>query len=257
MVRKAVILAGGLGTRLAEETELRPKPMIEIGGRPILWHIMKMYSAHGVNEFIICLGYKGHIIKEYFSNYHLHCADITIDIARDVSTIHRHDAEPWIVTLLDTGIHTMTGGRLKRIREHLRSEPFCMTYGDAVATVDITRLIAFHESHGRAATITAVRPPARFGALKIENNVVRSFQEKPQSGGDWINGGFFVLAPGALDTIEGDTTVWEKEPLESLANHDQLMAYEHDGFWQPMDTLRDKRVLEDLWASGNPPWIKA
>jgi glucose-1-phosphate cytidylyltransferase len=257
MVRQAVILAGGLGTRLAEETELRPKPMIEIGGRPILWHIMKMYSAHGINEFIICLGYKGHLIKEYFSKYHLHRADLTIDLGRDITTIHRRAAEPWVVTLIDTGIDTMTGGRLKRIRQHLGSDPFCMTYGDAVSTVDISRLIAFHESHGRAATVTAVRPPARFGALKIEDRAVRSFQEKPKGGSDWINGGFFVLAPNALDTIKGDSTVWEKEPLESLADRDQLMAYEHNGFWQPMDTLRDKRVLEDLWATGNPPWIKA
>lgn len=256
MVRKAVILAGGFGTRLAEETELRPKPMIEIGGRPILWHIMKIYSIHGINEFIVCVGYKGHIIKEYFANYRMHRADITFDIAGDSSTIHRHAAEAWRVTLIDTGVDTMTGGRLKRIRDHLGPEAFCLTYGDAVATVDISRLIAFHESHGRAATVTAVRPPARFGALKIEGKVVRSFQEKPQGGKDWINGGFFVLSPVALDTIEGDDTVWEKEPLESLANQGQLMAFEHDGFWQPMDTLRDKRILEELWASGNAPWLK-
>jgi glucose-1-phosphate cytidylyltransferase len=255
MVRKAVILAGGLGTRLAEETELRPKPMIEIGGRPILWHIMKIYSAHGIDEFVICLGYKGHVIKEFFANYHLHGADVTFDIARNSSVVHRHAVEPWRVTLIDTGIDTMTGGRLKRIREHIGPEPFCMTYGDAVATVDIGRLIAFHDSHGRAATVTAVHPPARFGALKIENNVVSSFQEKPQGGSDWINGGFFVLSPAALDTIEGDATIWEKEPLEHLAATGQLMAYEHDGFWQPMDTLRDKRVLDELWASGQPPWL--
>jgi glucose-1-phosphate cytidylyltransferase len=255
MVRKAVILAGGFGTRLAEETELRPKPMVEIGGWPILWHIMKIYSAHGITEFIICLGYKGHIIKEFFANYHLHRADITIDIAANTSIIHRHAVEPWRVTLVDTGIDTMTGGRLKRIREHLGTEPFCMTYGDAVATVDITRLIAFHAEHGRAATVTAVRPPARFGALKIENNIVKSFQEKPLGGSDWINGGFFVLSPAALDTIADDATTWEKEPLEALACQGQLMAYEHDGFWQPMDTLRDKRVLEELWASGKAPWM--
>jgi len=255
MVRKAVILAGGLGTRLAEETELRPKPMIEIGGMPILWHIMKIYSAHGINEFIICLGYKGHVIKDFFANYALHRADVTFDLARNSSTVHRQAAEPWQVTLIDTGVDTMTGGRLKRVREHIGTEPFCMTYGDAVATVDITRLVGFHQSHGRAATVTAVHPPARFGALKIENQVVRRFQEKPQGGSDWINGGFFVLQPEALDTIEGDATSWERGPLEQLATQGQLMAYEHDGFWQPMDTLRDKRVLDELWASGAPPWL--
>jgi glucose-1-phosphate cytidylyltransferase len=255
MVRKAVILAGGFGTRLAEETELRPKPMVEIGGWPILWHIMKIYAAHGIAEFIICLGYKGHLIKEFFANYHLHRADVTFDIAADSQIVHRHAVEPWLVTLVDTGIGTMTGGRLKRIREHLGPEPFCMTYGDAVATVDVTRLVAFHQAHGRAATVTAVRPPVRFGALDIEQNVVKSFREKPQGGSDWINGGFFVLEPAALDTIEGDATIWEREPLETLAANGQLMAFEHDGFWQPMDTLRDKRVLEELWASGNPPWI--
>jgi glucose-1-phosphate cytidylyltransferase len=257
MIRQAVILAGGFGTRLAEETELRPKPMIEIGGRPMLWHIMKIYSAYGINEFIICLGYKGHVIKEFFANYHLHRADVTFDIAANTTTIHRNAVEPWRVTLLDTGLETMTGGRLRRIRAHLGAEPFCMTYGDAVATVDIGRLTAFHAAHGRLATVTAVRPPARFGALKIEDHTVRSFEEKPKSGSDWINGGFFVLDPAALDTIDGDTTVWEKEPLELLARQGQLMAYEHDGFWQPMDTLRDKRVLDELWASGNPPWIES
>jgi glucose-1-phosphate cytidylyltransferase len=257
MVRKAVILAGGFGTRLSEETELRPKPMVEIGGRPILWHIMKIYSAHGINEFIICLGYKGHVIKEFFANYHLHRADVTFDIAANTCTVHRHAVEPWRVTLIDTGQGTMTGGRLKRVREHLGEEPFCMTYGDAVATVDIGRLVAFHAGHGRLATVTAVRPPARFGALKIEDDMVRSFEEKPKGGSDWINGGFFVLDPAALDAIEGDATVWEKEPLETLARQGQLMAYRHDGFWQPMDTLRDKRVLEELSASGNPPWIAA
>jgi glucose-1-phosphate cytidylyltransferase len=257
MIRKAVILAGGLGTRLAEETELRPKPMVEIGGQPILWHIMRGFSAHGIHEFIICLGYKGHVIKEYFANYHLHRADVTFDIAANTSTVHRHAVEPWRVRLIDTGIATMTGGRLKRIREWIDGEPFCMTYGDAVSTVDITRLAAFHAAHGKLATVTAVRPPARFGALDIENGAVRRFQEKPRGQGDWINGGFFVLDPAALDGIEGDATVWEKEPLERLAAGDQLMAFEHDGFWQPMDTLRDKRLLEDLWASGSPPWVSA
>jgi glucose-1-phosphate cytidylyltransferase len=254
MVRKAVILAGGLGTRLAEETELRPKPMVEIGGMPILWHIMKIYSAHGINEFVVCLGYKGHVIKEFFANYHLHRADVTFDIAANSSVIHRHTVEPWRVTLVDTGIDSMTGGRLKRVREHLGSEPFCMTYGDAVSTVDIGKLVAFHCGHGRAATVTAVRPPARFGALKIENGAVSSFQEKPLGGADWINGGFFVLEPAALDTIAGDSTVWEKEPLETLAQQGQLMAFEHDGFWQPMDTLRDKQHLNALWESGAAPW---
>ena len=257
MIRKAVILAGGLGTRLAEETELRPKPMVEIGGMPMLWHIMKIYSAFGINEFVICLGYKGHIVKEYFANYHLHRADVTFDIAANSAVIHRHAVEPWRVTLVDTGTGTMTGGRLKRVREHLGPEPFCMTYGDAVSTIDIGKLIAFHRQHAKLATVTAVRPPARFGALKIENGAVTSFQEKPLGGSDWINGGFFVLEPAALDTIEGDATVWEKEPLESLAGQGQLMAFEHDGFWQPMDTLRDKRVLEEFCASGQPPWIAA
>ena len=256
MVKKAVILAGGFGTRLAEETELRPKPMVEIGGRPILWHIMKMYSAHGIDEFVICLGYKGHVIKEFFANYHLHGADVTFDMAQNRQTVHRHSVEPWLVTLIDTGVETMTGGRLKRIREHLGEAPFCMTYGDAVATVDITASIAFHQSHGKLATVTAVRPPARFGALRIESQVVRSFEEKPKTGSDWINGGFFVLNPSALDTIAGDATVWEKEPLEKLAGRGELMAFEHDGFWQPMDTLRDKRELEALWATGRAPWVK-
>jgi len=257
VVKKAVILAGGLGTRLAEETELRPKPMIKIGDQPILWHIMKIFSAYGINEFVICLGYKGEVIKEYFANYHLNRADVTFDIASNTSTIHHHSVEPWQVTLVDTGTASMTGGRLARVRNYLGTEPFCMTYGDAVATVDVGKLIAFHEGHGRLATVTAVHPPARFGALKIESNVVRSFQEKPHGGSDWINGGFFVLSPAALDTIEGDATVWEKEPLEQLAGDGQLMAYEHDGFWQPMDTLRDKRVLEELWASGHAPWSAA
>jgi len=256
-IKTAVILAGGLGTRLAEETEFRPKPMVEIGGRPMLWHIMKIYAAHGITDFIVCLGYKGHIIKEYFANYHLHNADVTFDLATNATTITRHAAEPWRVTLIDTGIETMTGGRLARIRHALGPEPFCLTYGDAVATVDISALSAFHASHGRLATVTAVRPPARFGALVIENQAVRHFQEKPQGPHDWINGGFFVLSPAALDTITGDATVWEKEPLESLAQSNQLMAYEHDGFWQPMDTLRDKRVLQSLWDSGAPPWLAA
>jgi glucose-1-phosphate cytidylyltransferase len=257
MVRKAVILAGGMGTRLAEETGLRPKPMVEIGGRPILWHIMKIYAAHGITEFIVCLGYKGEMIKDYFALYHLHRADVTFDIAANTTTIHRQSVEPWRVTLIDTGTDSMTGGRLKRVRDWVGDETFCMTYGDAVSTVDITKLLAFHAAHGRAATVTAVRPPARFGALKIEDGAVRSFQEKPRGDGDWINGGFFVLNPSCLDLIAGDGTVWEAEPLEALAARGELMAFEHDGFWQPMDTLRDKRVLEQLWASGKPPWLQA
>jgi glucose-1-phosphate cytidylyltransferase len=250
----AVILAGGYGTRLSEETDVIPKPMIEIGGQPILWHIMRMYSAYGINQFIICLGYKGHVIKEYFANYHLRRSDVTFEISNNALTILRHALEPWVVTLVDTGLNTMTGGRLKRIREYLGGEAFCMTYGDAVSDLDIRKLIEFHQQHGRAATITAVRPPARFGALQIEEDVVRRFDEKPQTSGDWINGGFFVLTPDTLDLVNDDQTVWEKEPLEALAARGDLMAFKHDGFWQPMDTLRDKRVLEGLWASGARPW---
>jgi len=256
-VKTAVILAGGLGTRLAEETEFRPKPMVEIGGRPMLWHIMKIYAAHGITDFIVCLGYKGHVIKEYFASYHLHNADVTFDLASNTTLITRQAAEPWRVTLIDTGIETMTGGRLKRIRHALGPEPFCLTYGDAVATVDISALVAFHAAHGRLATVTAVRPPARFGALVIEEQRVRRFQEKPRGAHDWINGGFFVLNPAALDGIGGDGTVWENEPLEGLAAAGELMAFEHDGFWQPMDTLRDKRVLQGFWESGAPPWLAA
>jgi glucose-1-phosphate cytidylyltransferase len=255
MVTKAVILAGGFGTRLAEETELRPKPMVEIGGWPILWHIMKIYSSHGIDDFIICLGYKGQVIKQFFANYHLLHADVTFDLGAGKMVVHRQAAEPWRVTLVETGLSTMTGGRLKRVRSHLGTEPFCMTYGDAVAAIDIKALIAFHRGHGRRATVTAVRPPARFGALELDQDSVRRFQEKPLGGTDWINGGFFVLDPAALDTIEGDATVWEQEPLEHLAAAGQLMAYRHDGFWQPMDTLRDRRELEALWASGHPPWL--
>jgi glucose-1-phosphate cytidylyltransferase len=257
MVTKAVILAGGFGTRLAEETELRPKPMVEIGGWPILWHIMKIYSSHGIDDFVICLGYKGQVIKQFFANYHLLHADVTFDLGAGKMVVHRQAAEPWRVTLVETGLSTMTGGRLKRVRSHLGAEPFCMTYGDAVAAIDIKALIAFHLSHGKAATVTAVRPPARFGALELDRDSVRRFQEKPLGGTDWINGGFFVLDPAALDTIDGDATVWEQEPLEKLATQGQLMAYRHDGFWQPMDTLRDRRELEALWASGHPPWLAA
>ena len=254
MVAKAVILAGGLGTRLMEETEARPKPMVEIGGKPILWHIMSSYHAHGISDFIVCLGYKGYVIKEWFRNYHLHTADVTFDLRSNSVTMHRANAEPWRVTLVETGQDTMTGGRLKRIRDHLGNEPFCFTYGDAVSTVDIGATIDFHYRHGRAATVTAVSPPARFGMLEIEDKAVRGFAEKPVGAHQWINGGFFVLDPSVCDLIDGDATTWEREPMEYLARTGQLMAYQHEGFWQPMDTLREKRLLEDLWASGNAPW---
>jgi glucose-1-phosphate cytidylyltransferase len=254
MVRKAVILAGGLGTRLMEETEVRPKPMVEIGGMPILWHIMRSYHAHGIREFIVCLGYKGYVIKEWFRNYHLHTADVTFDLAAQTTTLHRAAAEPWRVTLVETGLHTMTGGRLKRVRAHVGEEPFCFTYGDAVATVDISASIAFHAAHGRAATVTAVAPLARFGRLDIDGVCVRGYREKPDTPHERINGGFFVLQPSVFDMIEGDETTWEREPMEHLARTGELMAFLHDGFWQPMDTLREKRLLEDLWASGKAPW---
>lgn len=252
---KAVILAGGLGTRLAEETTLRPKPMVEIGGRPILWHIMKLYAAAGITEFIICLGYKGFMIKEYFANYRLHQSDLTIDLARGSIAYHRTQAEPWTITLIDTGEATQTGGRLRRIRPYLADTPFCMTYGDGLADIDLRALLAFHESHGRLATVTAVHPPGRFGALDRDGQTVRAFTEKPQADrAGTINGGFFVLHPDALTRIESDSTVFESTPLESLAAEDQLRAYDHDGFWQPMDTLRDKQTLERLWATGDAPW---
>ena len=251
---KAVILAGGLGTRLMEETETRPKPMVEIGGKPILWHIMRSYAKYGVDEFIVCLGYKGYVIKEYFANYYLHQADVTIDLARNAMEVHRGSAEPWKVTLVDTGAETMTGGRLKRVADYIGEGPFCMTYGDAVSTVDISRLIAFHAAHGKLATVTAVRPPARFGALEMEGDEVRGFREKPMGESQPVNGGFFVLEKAALDLIDGDATVWEREPMERLASRGQLRAYRHDGFWQPMDTLREKRLLEDLWNAGKAPW---
>jgi glucose-1-phosphate cytidylyltransferase len=254
LIKKAVILAGGMGTRISEETELRPKPMIEVGGRPILWHIMKIYSHYGINDFVICCGYKGYVIKEYFSNYGLHLADVTFDFAQHQTIVHRRTVEPWKITLIDTGAATMTGGRLRRVREHLGDEPFCMTYGDGVANVDIGRLIAFHEAHGVAATVTAVQPAGRFGALVMEQDIVRGFQEKPTGDGGWINGGFFVLHPRVLERVQGDKTVWEEAPLEGLAADGQLRAYRHEGFWQAMDTLRDKRHLEDLWASGRAPW---
>ncbi len=252
---KTVILAGGLGTRLSEETVVRPKPMVEIGGRPILWHIMKIYSAFGLNEFIVCLGYKGYMIKEYFSNYRLHMSDVTIDIGQNRMEVHQSNAEDWRVTLIDTGDDTMTGGRLKRIRPYLREgEEFCMTYGDGVGNIDIGALIAFHRAHGKLATVTATQPPGRFGALRMKGNDIVSFIEKPQSDQNWISGGFFVLSPKVLDYVEGDATIWEREPLERLAREGNIAAYKHGGFWQPMDTLRDKMLLEQLWQSGKAPW---
>lgn len=254
---KAVILAGGLGTRIAEETHLRPKPMIEIGGKPILWHIMKCYSVHGVNDFIICCGYKGYVIKEYFANYFLHMSDVTFDMANNQMEVHQQKAEPWRVTLIDTGEHTMTGGRLKRVAPYLQDEQaFCFTYGDGVADVDISASIAFHQAHGKLATVTAVQPPGRYGALQITGDMVEGFTEKPRGDGGLINGGFFVLSPKVLDLIEGDYSSWEGEPLEILAQRNELCAFQHQGFWQPMDTLREKNWLEELWAKGEAPWKK-
>ena len=251
---KAVILAGGLGTRLSEETALRPKPMIEIGGKPLLWHVMKIYASHGVNDFVVCLGYRGYLIKEYFSNYFLHMSDVTVDLRSNSVEIHQNSAEPWRVSLVDTGQETMTGGRLKRVRGYLDDDDFCFTYGDGVGNVDITALVAFHHAHGGLATLTGTQPPGRFGALVFDGDRVTSFQEKPEGDGGWINGGFFVLSPRVLDYIDGDATVWEREPVERLAYERQLHAYRHRGFWQPMDTLRDKNHLEQLWSGGNAPW---
>jgi glucose-1-phosphate cytidylyltransferase len=250
-----VILAGGFGTRISEETVSRPKPMVEIGGKPILWHIMKFYSAFGINEFVICCGYKGYIIKQYFANYFLHMSDITFDIGRNQTEIHRGMAEPWRVTLVDTGESTMTGGRLKRVREYLKpEEDFCFTYGDGLANVDISAVIAFHRQHGKLATVTAVRPPGRFGALELAGNRVTGFIEKPRGDGGFINGGYFVLSWRCLDLIEGDATSWELSPMNKLAEMGELKAFEHRGFWQPMDTLRDKNHLEELWSRGDAPW---
>ncbi|WP_174847827.1 glucose-1-phosphate cytidylyltransferase [Yersinia artesiana] len=252
---KAVILAGGLGTRLSEETGTQPKPMVKIGGKPILWHIMKMYSSHGINDFIICCGYKGYIIKEYFSNYFLHTSDITFNMRENTMKIHDQRAEDWNVTLVDTGETSMTGGRLRRVADYVRDdEAFCFTYGDGVGSMDISAAIAFHKSHGKAATLTATFPPGRFGALDISESQVLNFKEKPKGDGAMINGGFFVLSPQVLDYLEGDSTVWEQGPLMSLAEQGQLMAFEHPGFWQPMDTLHDKNLLEKLWQSGHAPW---
>ncbi|AUG54578.1 glucose-1-phosphate cytidylyltransferase [Thalassospira marina] len=251
----AVILAGGLGTRIAEETHLKPKPMIEIGGKPILWHIMKLYSAHGVNDFIICCGYKGYIIKEYFANYFLHMSDVTFDMYSNKMEVHHQKAEPWRVTLVDTGEDSMTGGRLRRVSDYLKNEKdFCFTYGDGVADIDISKQIEFHKAHGKWATVAAVQPPGRYGALDLEGKSVSGFTEKPRGDGGLINGGFFVLSAEVFSLIEGDNTSWEAGPLQTLARDGQLMAWQHDGFWQPMDTLRDKNHLESLWASGKAPW---
>ena len=251
---KAVILAGGLGTRISEESHLRPKPMIEIGGKPILWHIMKIYSAHGLNDFVICLGYKGYIIKEYFANYYLHASDVTFDLANNKMEIHHNNTEPWRITLIDTGDDTMTGGRLKKVKAYVGKDDFCFTYGDGVSNVDVRKLIAFHKERGTLATLTAVQPPGRFGALNMEQHKIVRFEEKPLGDSGWINGGFFVLSPRALDYIEGDETVWERGPMERLAKDGNLSAFVHRGFWQPMDTLRDKNLLEELWQSGKAPW---
>lgn len=251
---KAIILAGGLGTRISEESHLRPKPMIEVGGKPIIWHIMKMYSQHGVNDFVICLGYKGYVIKEYFSNYFLHMSDVTFYMRENKMEIHQKFAEPWNVTLVDTGENTMTGGRLRRVAPYIENETFCFTYGDGVSDIDISDLIASHRSSGRQATVTAIQPPGRYGALHIENGAVQHFQEKPDGDGAWINGGFFVLEPSVLKYIDSDDTVWEQQPLQRLAANGQLSAYQHEGFWQAMDTLREKNLLEELWSSGKAPW---
>jgi glucose-1-phosphate cytidylyltransferase len=255
MSMKAVILAGGLGTRISEETQVKPKPMIEIGGKPILWHIMKVYSAHGIHDFVICLGYKGYLVKEYFANYFLHTSDVTFDMQNNKMEVHERYAEPWRVTLVDTGEQTQTGGRVRAIAKYVAGDDaFCMTYGDGVGNVDITQLLTFHKSHGKLATLTAVQPPGRFGSLELNGQRVTHFVEKPHGDGAWINGGFFVLSPKTIDYIEGPATVWEKEPLQRLATDGQLIAYQHKDFWQPMDTLRDKNQLEDLWAKGKAPW---
>ena len=247
-------MAGGLGTRLNEETDTKPKPMVEIGGKPILWHIMKIYSAHGVSDFIICLGYKGYAIKEYFANYFLHVSNVTFDLAKNDMVVHQHNAEPWKVTLVDTGDSTMTGGRLKNVRSYLDNEDFCFTYGDGLGDIDIGELIKLHKSEGTLATLTAVQPPGRFGAIKTDKNKIVGFQEKPEGDGGWVNGGFFILSPKVIDYIADETTVWEASPMENLAENGELSAYFHHGFWQPMDTLREKKYLEDLWKSDKAPW---
>lgn len=251
---KAVILAGGFGTRISEESHLRPKPMIDIGGKPILWHIMKIYSHYGINDFVICLGYKGYMIKEYFANYFLHMSDVTFDMSSNQMHVHHKSAEPWKVTLVNTGESSMTGGRLRRVREYLDDSDFCFTYGDGVADVDIGKLVEFHRTHGKLATVTAIQPPGRYGALAMDGNSVLGFQEKPKGDGGWINGGFFVLSPKVLDYIDSDDTTWEQEPLITLASEGQLQAYQHEGFWQAMDTLREKNLLEELWQNKTAPW---
>lgn len=253
---KAVILAGGLGTRLSEETDRIPKPMVQVGSMPVLWHIMKIYAAHGVNDFVVCCGYKGYVIKEFFANYFVHTADVTFDMANNDMAVHHAHAEDWRVSVVDTGDSTMTGGRLRRVREYLGEDAdFCFTYGDGLADLNITELISFHRSHGAAATLTAVRPPSRFGLLELgSDDSIRSFNEKPAESGSWVNGGFFVLSPSVIDLIDGDDAVWEREPLERLAASGELFAFKHDGFWQPMDTLWEKRRLEEMWVSGNAPW---
>jgi len=252
---KAIILAGGLGTRLSEETDLKPKPMVEIGGKPILWHIMKMYSAHGINDFVICCGYKGYVIKEYFANYFLHQSDVTFCMKENNMIVHKKRVEPWTITLVDTGENSMTGGRLSRVSEYVKNEEaFCFTYGDGVSDVNITKLIEFHKGHGKDATLTSVYPPGRFGVLDIKNNQIKKFTEKPKGDGALINGGFFVLSPKVLDRISGDNCTWEQEPLKGLATDGELMSFTHDGFWQPMDTLRDKVYLQELWDQDNAPW---
>lgn len=251
---KAVILAGGLGTRISEETTVRPKPMISIGGKPVLWHILKIYSQHGINDFVICLGYKGYMVKEYFANYFLHTSDVTFDLANNRMDVHQQHAEPWRVTLVDTGDQTQTGGRLKRVENYLDGETFCFTYGDGLADIDITAQLTFHKTRASLATMCAVQPPGRFGAIDIQDSRITRFEEKPSGDGSWINGGFFILEPSVFDYIEGDATVWERDPLEALARDGQLSAYMHAGFWQPMDTLRDKLKLEELWQNGHAPW---
>lgn len=251
---KVVILAGGLGSRLSEETTVRPKPMVELGGMPILWHIMKIYSHYGLHDFVVCLGYRGYVIKEYFANYFMHMSDVTFNLRTNEVKVHQNSSEPWTVTLVDTGADTQTGGRLLRVREHVGDDTFCFTYGDGISDVDIGRLIAFHREQGTDATLTAVQPPGRFGAIDLQEDKIRAFTEKPAGDGTWVNGGFFVLEPKVFEHLGGDDTVWEREPLEQLARQGQLSAFKHTGFWQPMDTLRDKMLLESLWASGKAPW---
>ena len=251
---KAVILAGGYGTRISEETHLKPKPMIEIGGKPLLWHIMKTYSEHGINDFIICCGYKGYMIKEYFANYFLHMSDVTFDMKNNKMTVHKKSVEPWSVTLVDTGLNTMTGGRLKRIKEHVKNETFCFTYGDGLSNVNISELISFHKKNNSKATVTSVQPPGRFGTLDISGNKIINFKEKPAGDGNWINGGYFVLEPSVFDYLKDDNTIWEREPLEKLAEENELSAFKHTGFWQPLDTLRDKNYLDELWNSDEAFW---